>query len=83
MADRLTQAKSFEGLTSGRRAYWNLIVAIRRRQRTLQNSMAHVRRPRPADFARWRAMEAELEHMNAQARRLRPDRHPEPPDASA
>ena len=38
----------------------NLKQAIRRRQKRLENSMAHVRKPRPADLERWRRMEQEI-----------------------
>lgn len=50
---------------SRRRPYWNLVVATRRLQRKLNNSMAHTPRPRAADLARWRAMQADLDEKRA------------------
>jgi hypothetical protein len=46
---------------SSRRSYWNLVTATRRLERRLHNSMAHTPRPRAADLARWRAMQADLD----------------------
>lgn len=44
----------------------NLLKAIRRRRKRLVNSMAHTPRPRPADLERWRAMESEIERLEAE-----------------
>jgi hypothetical protein len=54
---------------SARRPYWNLVSATRRLERKLNNSMAHTARPRAADLARWRAMQAKLEENRAEIAR--------------
>ena len=38
----------------------NLKASIRRRKRSLQNSIEHVAKPKPADQARWKAMAEEI-----------------------
>jgi hypothetical protein len=54
----------------------NLRISIARRQRRLSNSMAHTPHPRPADLARWRMMQAEIEQMQAARAALRAERKP-------
>lgn len=53
-------------MTFTRVQYWNLVKATARMRRRLQNSMAHTPKPRPADLARWRAMEAEIARREAE-----------------
>lgn len=43
----------------------NTAQAIRKAERKLCNSMAHVVRPREADYARWRAMETHIAALKA------------------
>lgn len=43
----------------------DLRKGVARRKRRLLNSMAHTPRPREADLERWRAMQAEIENMEA------------------
>jgi len=74
---RFDELKAWEKADPAQRQYWNLIVAIRRRQRKLANSMAHTPRPRPADVDRWRALDVEIGQLKALAVELRPDLHPE------
>lgn len=52
------------------RRYWNTMIALRRRRRKLQNSMAHTPKPRAADLARWRQMQAEIAELEAAAASL-------------
>jgi hypothetical protein len=51
-----------------RLGYWrksNTVTAIVRLQRKIERSKAHVVKPRPADFERWRQMEAHLAELKA------------------
>lgn len=41
----------------------NVKAAIRRRERTLVRSMAHIPHPRPADLDRWRTMQANIDML--------------------
>lgn len=55
----------------------NLITAIRRTERKLNNSMAHTPRPRPADVERWQGIAADLAIMKRAAAARWPGRYPE------
>ena len=61
----------------------NTARALRKAERKLCNSMAHVARPRPADYERWRAMEARIAALKAELARLRAGGEPQrfPPKA--
>jgi hypothetical protein len=58
-----------ERYVSGRERAWarqNLRVSITRLQHRLANSMAHIRRPRPADEARWDQWRRDIETLTAE-----------------
>jgi hypothetical protein len=71
----------------GNRKYWNTVTELRRRERTLKNSMAHTPKPRPADVIRWRRMANEIADLRANAERIKPGhaahRNTGGPDASS
>lgn len=59
--------------------YWNTLRAIKRCERTLTNSMAHIQKPRPVDMIRWRKLAQQIATLKAKAEAIRPGE----PDANA
>lgn len=68
-----------DAIAGGHHRKANTVAAIVRLQRRLANSRAHVAHPRPADFARWQTMEAQLATLQASLASMSGPEPPLPP----
>ena len=66
------RANAYGRKVAGTWKYKNILTGIRRREKSLKNSMAHIPHPRQADILRWRLMEREIEQMRADAEAIKP-----------